>query len=393
MSFFSGKKLLLLGIIVVLLTAIPATVYILQQQQQTQSQATKATVLSFTPATKPNVKVGDTFDLDIYMNPGSNTVSSVKINITYDAAKLSTTGAGLVQITSVFPVVVRGPLYTAGTATLHVSTGIDPTVNDLTGDTPIKIGTVTFQAKADTAATTTAVSLANSVVTSQTDPEANVLSSAQPAAITIAAAAVSPTATPTPTPPAATLTPTPPAATATPTGTQSALANQAPVCTALNVDRTTSGTAPFAITFTAIGNDPDGTINKVTFNFGDGPVQDVTTAGGIGTKTVSSQVAHTYNNAGTFTASAILTDERGATSTPTGCTQTIVVGGGSTGGVAGGAETPSAATATPIPTATTIPSATPDVKATPLGPGNTVLGVGVVGTMLSILGAVFFLML
>jgi len=47
----SGKKILAIGFVIVLLVAIPLTVFLIQQQQKTKSSANTTTVLSLVPYT------------------------------------------------------------------------------------------------------------------------------------------------------------------------------------------------------------------------------------------------------------------------------------------------------------------------------------------------------
>src|SRR5476649_2011011 len=95
MSIPSGKKILLVGFVIVLLIAIPITVYLVQQQSKTRSSAVAATILSLTPQSQSS-SVGKDVSLDINLDPSINLVSFVKILITYDATKLATDAAGLV---------------------------------------------------------------------------------------------------------------------------------------------------------------------------------------------------------------------------------------------------------------------------------------------------------
>lgn len=388
MSFFQGKKLILVGIIVVLLAAIPLTVYFLGQTQETRSQAQKATRLYFsTPGQTTSTAslqkaVGDSIPVDIVMDPGTNQVSFIKMSISYDPTKLSTEAGGIKQNEATFPSILEGPTYTEGNISITLSIGADPTK---LVQTPSKIATLTLKALAVTDSTPTQVKFLDgetqvlSVATSD-DPSENVLSNTTPIGIAIAAGAnVTPVTSTTPSP-------SPTIIAAVPTTPEKPNVN--PTCATLTLDRAPSGPAPFSASFTATGSDTDGTISKVTFNFGDGPVQDITQSGGIGTKNVSTQVTHTYNNPGTYQASALLTDNRGGISGNT-CTQTITVtakpastGGGGGGG---GGTNPPAATTVPVD-----PNGGLKPTMAPPGPGDTILQVGVVGTILSIIGALTF---
>jgi hypothetical protein len=400
----SGKKLLLFGFLFVLLVAIPLTIFMLQQQQQTQSQAAPATTLSMDPKTT-TITQGSSTKVTITLDPKTNFVAYTKLVITYDATKLATSAANsscgasfcLLKPDSPdkqgFTQILAGPEYTidrgVGRISLTASPGISAT-NIIQGSI-VQIAEVTFQGIApgtanvgfETGPNNTYVysSKGDEIDPNNPDPKnENVLASTEPATITVTA--ITPTATATPTVPVATI---------------SATVNQVPVCTNLLVDRTTSGTAPFTLTFTTTGNDPDGTINKATFSFGDGTVEDVGTSGGIGTATINVQKAHTYQNPGVFTALAVLTDNANGTSLQSACKQTITViapvssgGSSSSSGSAssGSGDTASAGSAEATPT-TDQPK--PTIAAT--GPGNALVGVGIVGAVLSVLGAVVFFIL
>lgn len=403
----NGRKLFLIGFVLILLVGIPVTIYLLQQQQETRSRAEKSTNLTFTPestATSPIQKnVGDSIPLDIMVNPGTNLVSFIKLEITYDQDKLATASAGsFTPNTAVFPTVLEGPIYTPGKIAITLSVGPDPTkaIQSIA-----KAGTVTFTAIANTSEgqpTLVAYSTATQVLSIGSSDQAseNVLSSTTPATIAIGGSAV-PSGSPVPIP-TSILSPTPtsvaipttvantptqaaaptstPVATPTtgPSSSASPSANQVPICNSLDVDRSTTGTAPFSITFTAIGTDADGTISKVNLNFGDGGISgDITTSGGIGTNSVNVATSHTYNNAGTYTASAILTDNAGGTSTTTACQQTITV-------EAGGEPTA-------VPGNNTVATATPTLA--PTGSLATTIGIGAALFILVIGGGLLFFIL
>lgn len=329
----SMKRFVIFGFITFLLVVIPVTVFFLQQQQQIESEAAPSTVLSFTPpATKTfplQETIGNEFALDITIDPGTNIVQRVVLEITYDESKLELGTKKLELNSAVLPEQLVGPLYTPGKVYVVLSAAAAPTQQV---QTKTSLGKIYFKGKTVTGTTPatiafgpeTSAAVGGAVGEGGVEPynaeggTGQVLQSTQPATVLIAAATL--TGTPTPTgslTPTGTVTPTPTGAlTATPTPSGTAVANQPPVCTALNVDRTTSGVAPYPITFTANGNDTDGTVTKLTFNYGDGPVEDVTEGGGLGTASVSAQKAHTYNNPGTYTATVILTDNNGGVRDP-----------------------------------------------------------------------------
>lgn len=379
MAFFSPKKLILSGFIVILLVAIPLTLYLVQKQQEIRGRAVAATTLSLIPSTT-TTSVGQTINFDISLDPGGkNQVSFVKLVISYDSTKLATGGSGFVPNIKVLSSTLQDPVYGPDTITTTLSVGADPTKVIQTKAT---IASVTFQALAPTDPNMpTKITFGNQTQILSIAPSdqfnENVLSTTNPASVTITGGAVLPTLTP-----AMTITPTPISI--------GGPVNQLPNCTALNLDRDSTGTAPYSITFTASGNDPDGTVSKVTFNFGDGIPQDVTQTGGIGTNSVNAQSSHTYANPGTYTATATLTDNQGALSNSLTCTQTITInqaiGGGNGGG--GGGLTPTSTPTLP-PTVTVSPRPT----LAPTGPGDQIIGIGIAGIVFSIIGGALLLIL
>ncbi len=401
---FSGKRLLLFGLIFILLVAIPITIYLASQQQEVQSHATPSTTISLCSSSTTSVSscnaqinatVGQSFSVDVVMNPGQNLVSFVKLHITYDASKLDLSDTKVSPNASVATALTE-PVYTPGSAVISLgivvnSAGVDPTKII---QTPTKIATITFNPKAAAAAPGTPITIGGqsqvlSTRCDQTDPTncpdpqgENVLSSSNPAQVIIAGG-VAPTPTPggggtnpTPTPGGGGTNPAPTAATGGGTG---GTGNQAPVCSSFTVDRASGETAPFSVVLTTIGNDPNGTIAKITFDYGDGTAEDIA---GTSTAAISVQKNHTYTANGTYVARAILTDNLGLQSGAQACTQTITVGSQ--------AAAPTAGTGNDTP----IAQQPPDQGQLPAtGPGDLFLGVGAAGVLLSILGGVLFFVL
>lgn len=394
----SRKKLLLVGFIIVILIAIPVTIFLVKQQQETRSQAEQATTLSLEPASTEQAPLqaekDDIVDLDLVVDPGANQnlVSFVKVEITYDPTKLATVAATpqepqrrtFTEEASVMSL-LEGPVYSEGKIVATLSVGVDPTK---VIQTKTKIATLKFTAIDGTGSTPTVISFneaGTQVLSAGENDQANenVLAGTDSAFIAISGEAttttspspsltVSPSVTVSPTVPEVTTTPSQTATTSpTPTIVGSATENTPPVCTALNVDRATTGTAPFSITFTAVGTDSDGTISKVTFSYGDGQVDNITQGGGIGTASVNASAAHTYQNAGTYTASAVITDNNGGISSGT-CTQTITVDAALAASDGGGTTT------------------TTDASLPATGPGDVILGIGGIVGILSVIGAVIF---
>jgi hypothetical protein len=377
---FSPKKILLIAVIVIILIAIPLTLFLLQQQQELRSHAQAASTLSFTPDSSPSTPiqaaVGDPVDLDLYVDPGTNLISIVRLEVQYDDTKLTTasdSGDAFEKNAIDFPSVREGPIYLDGKMQVTLSIG-----SDLTKPvkTKTKIGTLHLKAIAKTDTPTQVLYSTQSQVLSLSGPDTgssdqaseNVLSATTPAIINIADTepSITPEITDTPTP----------EVTDEPTASPTQAVNVPPVCTTLTATPS-AGTAPLNVTFTATGTDTDGQITKFAFNFGDGNLSTVTTD--TQTSSNSATAEHTYTNGGEFTASAVLTDDKEGSSTNE-CSQLITVSG---------------PTATPSASVTETPTATPSgdsptpTLASP-GPGATIIGLGAFFSVLSVIGAILF---
>lgn len=363
----SYKKIFLLGFIITILIAIPFSVYMVQQRQQTNTKAAPSTVLSIEPATT-TISAGDTLDLNIILNPGSNQVSFAKFAISFDP-KAFTVVNGLtpnaVGNTLVSIIDEAQTDNTAGKVSISLSIGSDPT-KAVTSST--KVATFRVKGIAATAPTgpnftfdtanTQILSIASSDQTSE-----NVLSSTTPSTITVTAAAVTPSPTITTTS-APTSAPTSPYTTGTPSPTPTLI----PICSSLDIDGFANGAAPYPLTFTATGSDPNGIISKVTFNFGDS-TEDLITGGGIGTSSVSAQLIHTYSTPGIYTAYATMTDnDNNLSIQQINCTKTITI------------------TSTQSAQITILPSLPPT------GDGNTMLGLGILGVIITIIGGALLIL-
>lgn len=141
----------------VLVTIIPLALTIQSKPQDTRSRAQKTARLFMNPdssATNPIRKnTGETFSVDLMIDPGQNSVSFVKFELLYDASKLSVANAQSVAVnTQAFPSILEGPVLQSGRIAALVSIGSDPTkgVNTIT-----KVATITFSATAETASPVT----------------------------------------------------------------------------------------------------------------------------------------------------------------------------------------------------------------------------------------------
>ena len=376
MNIFKNKYFLL-GNLAFLLLVIPVVLFIIKNQTSTNSSAAPTTTLSFIG---PNLETDQCTEKTarLVLNPDQNIVSTVELGLKWDKTKFD---VEFTPNSTAFQQILDGPTYTNnGSMTIILNTGQDVTKAI---HTTTDIGTVTIKKPmSPTVVGTNALLEIDTTITkvyslSENDGEVEDVFNAggsSPLSVAILAKACDGTTTTTDEVPTATTAPvavaptatTAPVAVATPT----TAANASPICDTLS-SSTSSGSAPLSVTLTATGHDTNGTIAKVSINFGDGSSQEVST--GLGSASGSAQIAHTYNSGGTFTATSSFTDNGGASS-PT-CTSQIVV----TGAFATMAPV---ATATLAPIATEVPTATPTIAAS----GN-------LGTTLSIIGGILFVVI
>ncbi len=368
------NKFFILGNIALLLVAIPLTLLFISRQQDLRSSAAPTTRITFSPQT---ISFDDSQcseqTVTLRLDPGENIVSTVELFLTYDATKFDIT---IQPNEDVFPQILRGPTVSNGQASVELNIGSSVTKAI---QAPVDFATITIIPVAETGNTPAKIQIDSSKtrvfsLSANDQTSENVFLSGGQVAISVAAACqntvdtsptpsaiVTPSATPSATPPITTLTPTPP----------SQVGNQSPICTTITASPGTSGIAPFVMTLTAQGSDTNGTIQKATFNFGDGTSQDVTD--GMGNTGVTTELSHTYQTPGSYTASVVFTDNNGAVSTS--CTQPITVTSNTQITPTTGGGIPATATLTP----------TPPIE-NPGGVGTTIAIVG--GLLLVIIGGV-----
>lgn len=179
-----------LGLVLLVLT-IPLTIGILQQQQDTQSKAQQTTVLSFLPDSSLSYPLqftlGQTNQLQVRLDPGTNLVSFLRLEVLYDATKLAPVDPALSINTTGFSQVIEGPIYTSGRIAVSLSVGPDLTKAI---STPVQVGTLTFKAigttsrKSNTFVTIGSAAQALSVSVEDGRDE-NVIANTKPATIKI----------------------------------------------------------------------------------------------------------------------------------------------------------------------------------------------------------------
>lgn len=114
--------LLVLGLVV-----LPITIFFFQKTQETRSRAEKTVNLVFEPNSQKDalqIPAGTTFTVDVYVNPGANSVSFVKVEMLYDTTKFALAG-GFIPNRDAFSQIIEGPINTPGKVTATLSVGSD----------------------------------------------------------------------------------------------------------------------------------------------------------------------------------------------------------------------------------------------------------------------------
>jgi hypothetical protein len=382
MNIFKNKYFLL-GNLAFLLLVIPIALYFIKNQISTRGSAAPTTTLSFNPPSIAADQCDNTQKTKLIVNPGQNIVSRVQLALKWDKTKFD---IDIAPASSKFQV-TKGPDSTPDgmNITIGIGTAGAESVNAISTTTELAVITIKPIAPSNGVIRLDIDSGETKVYSLSTQDGAseNVYNAGNSSGLQLSITPKtcdtnnpSPTVTTTVSPSSS---PSPSVtASVSPTAIPTQPTNNNPVCINLSTS-TSSGSAPLSVTLTATGSDTDGTISKATFNFGDGASQDVSE--GLGTASVSAQLAHTYNSGGNFTATSVFTDNSGAVSSV--CSQPIAVAG---------AVATIAPTATPTlaPIATSIPTNTPTIA--PSGSiGQTVGIIG--GILVAIIAGVFLLAL
>lgn len=192
MKRIPNKQLFTFGIVVLMLLILPAAFYLSQNRQESRSRASASTTLYFTPETSSanpyQTKAGQSVSFDLYMNPGTNSPSSIKLQIVFDAVKFQVPDTNFFVLnTTAFPIQLESPVKTQGNIYVSASIGSDATKAI---QTTTKVGTLTLTALAPTDSAPTTLSFGSKTqvlsVATQDQATENVLSTTSPAYIAIA---------------------------------------------------------------------------------------------------------------------------------------------------------------------------------------------------------------
>ncbi len=203
------KKIVFILIAILLLVAVPVTVFFIGKNQELRSKAAPATRLTFSPSSVTKT-AGEQFSLNIDIDTGENNVAVAQLHITYDATKLE--ALSITNGPKAPNIVASG---TVGNGTATISVAATSTTNPIQG-----IGTIAIlRFKGITQTTTPSLVKFDTTtfVSGIGEQNPNVLTSTGQASVTISGGASQQSSTiPTPTP-TLNLSPTPTLPTVTPT--------------------------------------------------------------------------------------------------------------------------------------------------------------------------------
>ncbi len=178
-------------IFLLLLIAVPVTVYFVGTQQELRSKAAPATTLTFSPASISKA-VDEQFSVNIQIDTGANSVTAVKLAIAFDATKLE---AMSITNGAFAPKISASGTVAPGTATITVAAA--STAQPIKGNGTIAI--LRMRGKAGTGSPIS-MTFGSTTFVSSLNETTNALTTTQPAVITIIGETSLPIITLTPTP-------------------------------------------------------------------------------------------------------------------------------------------------------------------------------------------------
>ena len=304
------KKIVFFIILIIILFAVPITVYLVGQQQDLRSRAAPATVLALNPSTMNKTK-GDTFSFDVQIDTGGNNVVMAELHLTYDATKLEA-----MSITNgpFAPKIAASGVVGGGTASITVRA--ESTTQPIKGTGTIAV--IRFKAIESTSTPTQIKFDTTTYVSGLGETNPNVLTNTIPATVEITGGSDAvPTAIPTTqttpqTTPQTTLVPTlVPTLSSTPSAESTASAQASASAILINVQQDASGTSPDTPLIQGTAS-PGATVTIVIYS---DPITIVVTADATGkwqytpTKTLDNGlhniVATSQNTDGTTTTASI----------------------------------------------------------------------------------------
>ncbi|MEK7141932.1 MAG: cohesin domain-containing protein, partial [Patescibacteria group bacterium] len=171
------KKLIQLAMGILLLVALPITIFVAGQRQEIRKKAAPATTMAVAPASLSK-KAGDVFTMEITIDTGENQVVAAELHITFDQTKLE---AQTITNGSLFPNILASGTVEPGGASI--------TVGAADAKQPVRgtgtVATVKFLAKEKTDSPSSIKLGSNSFVGGLGEGATNVLAGTTPASVTI----------------------------------------------------------------------------------------------------------------------------------------------------------------------------------------------------------------
>jgi Mg-chelatase subunit ChlD len=188
MSFLRKNPFITLGVLLLVLVGLPAAIFLSQNQADNRSRAAKTVILSFTPPSTQsspiNVPAGNTVTVDLMIDPGTEAVSFLKTELSYDAAKFQVDNGGFQVNKDAFPQTIQGPVYSSGKVGFAISVGADGTKAI---QTPVKVGTLTLRALSSPGTSQVGFSQGTQAlsISSSSTPTENVIANTIPANLSV----------------------------------------------------------------------------------------------------------------------------------------------------------------------------------------------------------------
>lgn len=186
------KRIVTILIAILLLVAVPLSVFLVMKNQELRKKASPATTLTMVPSSVSK-SVGEEFTLEARMNTADNQIVAVELNIAYDPTVLQ---ADWIHNGTMFPNILTSGVIENGI--ISIALGATNTTTPITGT-----GTVATIKFTTLAATTSPVSVRfaqDTFVGALNEGSTNALTSSTPATVTIGGGQqINSTPTPTPT--------------------------------------------------------------------------------------------------------------------------------------------------------------------------------------------------
>lgn len=171
------KKLLLIVSILLVIVAIPVTIYLVSQRQELRKKAAPATTLSLVPASTTKT-VGSEFSMEVQIDTGDNQVIASELHITYDPVYLEAT---TITNGALFPNVLVSGRIEQGAASITV--GAPSNAQPVTGRGTASV--IRFKALAPSTSPISIRFADSTLVSGLGEGSTNVLTTTNPAALTI----------------------------------------------------------------------------------------------------------------------------------------------------------------------------------------------------------------